>query len=74
MFAPVPLQYGNAYANSMERAKAETWGGQGAVYPYVHKEFTIKFKDFFRGWDGADRTKIRRDFGGHYRTDQGRRR
>src|SRR5256885_451863 len=68
------LKYGNGYANCMERAKADKWGGQDAFDPYVRKEFTIKFKDFFRGRDGAYRTKIRRDFGRHYRTDQGRRR
>src|SRR5256885_7686538 len=33
------LKHGNAYANSMERAKAQTWGEQGAVDPYVRKEF-----------------------------------
>jgi len=49
MCAPVPLKYGNAYANSMERAKAEIRprrGAQGLADPYVCEEFAIKFKDF----------------------------
>jgi len=47
MFAPLPLKYANAYANSMERAKAKTWGSGGSADPYACREFTIKFKDFF---------------------------
>src|SRR5258706_87253 len=43
---------------------------RGSADPYVSTEFTIKFKHFFRGRDGADRSKIRRDFGGHDRAHQ----
>src|SRR5213592_2255538 len=74
MFAPVPLEYGNAYASSMERAKAEIHPPKGSADPYACDEFAIKFNDFFRGRNGADRTKIRRDFAGHDGADQGRRR
>src|SRR6266498_5467303 len=48
-------------------------GGQDWAYPYQRYYFAIKFKDFFRERNGADRSKIRRDFGGHHRADQERR-
>src|SRR5258708_13995127 len=41
--------------------------GQGWADPYSTDEFAIKFKDFFRGRRGANRSKIRRDFGGQDR-------
>jgi len=75
MFAPIPLKDDNAYANSMDRAKVElpvpTKAG-GSADPYICDEFAIKFNDFFRGGNGADRSKIRRDFSGHDRADQER--
>src|SRR5258708_36497634 len=44
--------------------------GQGWADPYSTDEFAIKFKDFFRGRRGANRSKIRRDFGGDDRAPQ----
>src|SRR5712691_6416853 len=50
----------------------ERWRADWA-YPYQRYYFAIKFKDFFRERNGADRSKIWRDFGRHHRADQERR-